>query len=212
MAIDQEDTHLLEAIAASMTRARAIDHDPAARGWVQSAVELLETAQEGFEQLVEREDVEEDEAQEALGQMRQARQDVIAAFTDVIGALEIKLGERRLAHSEDPTEQKKTQVLARFLQHWSGGELASLRTDRLSSVARSALTLAKQHEASSIATSALDHAVEELDEARTLAGEEGARGDRGVCASGGGALGGAGVLPDSARLDQRSAPLSRLGG
>lgn len=172
MAIDRDDERLLEALTTSIEQVGALEVSELSRGWVASASDLLVSTHEAFKALVEREDLEELEAHDALGGLRRARAELNRAFGDATAALDIRLGELRLAHDESSAEA--CRALAHFLNHYHGGEFESLRARKAKQVAAQAYELIRDHGASSLVGSRLERAIDGVERSREEAASEGA--------------------------------------
>lgn len=172
MAIDRDDEYLLRALNESMERVEALELMEVTGEWRQTAIALLSSATQEFEELVHREDLEELEAQEALALLRDTRQGLDRAFQDALSHLDIYLGEQRLKH--DPSHQEALNTLAHFLNRFHGGEFESLRTRQAISVAQEASDLLHRLGLGEGATQPLEERLNAITHARASAGDEGA--------------------------------------
>jgi hypothetical protein len=171
MARDRDDEFLMTALEESQKRVAALDISDGTRPWVDTANELLQSASQAFKELVEREDLEELEARQALQVMREAKRTLDKTFHEVIANLDIVLGKSRLAPDANREQQ---MALAHFISRFHQGEFESLRTRAAVKTADEALGFLQEYEPSSQAASALEAAIDALESAREAAGDEGA--------------------------------------
>lgn len=127
MAVAKADVTLLEALEQSAARVSELELTPDTEKWLSEAEGLLRSAHGAFAELVAAEDVEEDEAHEALDDLRAARSELNQAFEDLLAALDIGLGERRLGPPREAEAVAHETQLAHYLNRFHGGEYASLR-------------------------------------------------------------------------------------
>lgn len=171
MAVDREDEHFIEVITQSIDRLEGGAFSDATALWRKESHSLLRSAGSALSDLVAREDIEEIEAQEALRVMRQSRGVINTHFFDVLAALDIKLGELRLAHK---SEADTLKPLAQFLNRYHEGEFSSLRHVAAVSQARRACELGAHWRADAGACRQLSDSVDAFEQARADVGKEGA--------------------------------------
>ncbi len=171
MGVDREDEHFLQVMTRSMARIEGGEFLPATEVWRREAVNLLTSAREALQAFVEREDIEEIEAEEALQILSQSRRDLDARCFDILAALDIRLGELRLAHQQGMEELRP---LAQFLNRYHEGEFESLRHVAALSQARHAYALGIHWSADEEVCQALDEAANAFESAREAAAKEGA--------------------------------------
>lgn len=170
MAIDRDDEVLLAALASSVERVGVLDVSAEAEVWRASAYALLMSARDALTELVRREDLEEIEAHDALGGLRDARARLNTAFASAIVALDTWLGEARLGEQQTPHVER----VAQFIDQCHAGEFSSLRTRAASSVATTAVELMEAVDASATHRAGLELALEGVATAREDAADEGA--------------------------------------
>lgn len=173
MARDREDEVFLGVMARSLKR---LDEETFSRDttrWTQEARALIESAREGLLHLVRREDLEEEEAREALERMQQCRQALDEAFTRILAALDIRLGEIRLARASLPQDDVLVG-LAQFLNRYHDGGFESLRSQAAISQSKRAHDYALHYEAHEEATSGLREAMANFEGAFDTTRKEGA--------------------------------------
>ncbi len=168
MPIAEQDRRLIVALSHSLEAVSSIDFADYTRPWVESALGLLEMASDEFSKFVEQEDVEELEAHEALTGLRQSRADLDQAFSQAVSALDIELGERKLAGELS----RQDVALAHMLNRFHGGEFESLRDGAALAQARAAADFFGGGHPE-ICARVLD-AANAMDEARRSAATEGA--------------------------------------
>ena len=134
MAISEQDIRLIDALQQSLQSLSAISFSEYTVPWVKSALGLIETTSEEFRAFVEREDVEELEAHEALAALRASRAGLNAAFSHAVSALDIELAQRNLAGELS----RQDVALANMLNRFHGGEFESLRDGAALAQARAA--------------------------------------------------------------------------
>lgn len=125
MPIDQQDFELLEQLSAGYMRVSQLELSESTEPWQRSALSLIESAHAEFKSLVEREDIEEAQALEAMQGVRAARQRLDMVFANLVAVLEIMHGEGRLEPA--PSEGAEEGALAHFLARYTPGQFESLR-------------------------------------------------------------------------------------
>lgn len=171
MAVDREDEVFLEVLRRSITAQQEAGLSAGTELWRKESRALLESAIEAFEELVSREDVEEDEAHEALRVMREARRELDDAFFELLAALDIRLGEERLSTSHD---EEALLGLAQFVNRYHGGEFESLRAQGALRQAQRGVELGEEWGAPRAHGARMSQAIARMSQAREQAGAEGA--------------------------------------
>ena len=173
MARDREDEVFLEVMVQSLKRINEGDFSQDTQRWSQEARALIESAREGLLHLVQREDLEEEEASEALASMQHHRQQLDEAFSRQLAALDIRLGEIRIA--QDASARDDYFVgLAQFLNRYHDGGFESLRTQAAISQARRAHDYALHYGAHEETMHQLRDALSGLEQALSTTRKEGA--------------------------------------
>jgi hypothetical protein len=175
MPVDEQDKRLLETIEASWCRAGELMPSELTAAWLSGARELLQTAQESFRALVEREDLEEIEAMDAVQVLRQRRHELAQCFTRLLDAIEQELLNRRSA--QQPLDEL-TREATHLLHDNQRGAFLSLRPHELVEEVTYAHELLRRLGAQHRRAEELDNtqrALEALEAARRAAGAEGAQ-------------------------------------
>lgn len=139
MGKDLEDIRFLEVMRQSLERLEGSESGGDTARWRQSALELLRSAEQGLHELVEREDLEEQEAEEALQALKVTRRELDLEFFRVITALDVRLGELRISGEMEPEE---LIALGQFLNRYHDGSFRGLRSAAAISQAQRAYELA----------------------------------------------------------------------
>lgn len=174
MAVDEQDERLLETIEASWSRAGELMPSELTAAWLSGARELLQTARDAFRALVEREDLEEIEAMEAMATLRLRRQELAQRFNRLLDAIEQELLNRRSAQL--PLDEL-TREATHLLHDNQRGAFLSLRPHELVEEVTYAHELLRRLGAQQRRAEELDdtlRALQALEAARRAAGAEGA--------------------------------------
>lgn len=125
MPIDQQDFELLEQLNGGYMRVSQLELSESTLPWQRSALSLLESAYAEFKSLVEREDIEEAQALEAMQGVRAARQRLDMVFANLLAILEVMHGEGRL--TDEPRPSGGEDELGAFLARYAPGQFESMR-------------------------------------------------------------------------------------
>lgn len=123
MPVDQQDLELLGWLDRGYERVGGLALSMSTQAWQRSALALLESAQQEFAALVEREDIEEAQALEAMQQVRIARRRLDQLAAELFAMLELLHAERQVGRAPGQGGAQLGQFLASYAQ----GQLAQLR-------------------------------------------------------------------------------------